>query len=96
MTHHPDPGPAGMDVERALAVVRTEMADQPLAVQVEYRIDRVIAEMDELCALASNPETAHLLESQKIGVGQIATRANLILSFLMARKPTGLRIVQNG
>lgn len=65
-------------------------------VQMERRVDSIIRELDELCAFAANPETVDLVQGQRIGVGQIITRAQLIGSFLMARnqKP-GLRVVQN-
>jgi len=56
-------------------------------VQMERRVDSIIRELDELCAFAANPETADLVQGQRIGVGQIITRAQLIGSFLMARQP---------
>lgn len=64
--------------------------------QLERKCDWIIRELDELCAMASNSETVDLVEKEKVAVGQIVTRAQLIASFLMARKPSGLRIVQNG
>lgn len=66
-------------------------------VQMERRVDSIIRELDELCAFAANPETVDLVQGQRIGVGQIITRAQLIGSFLMARnqKP-GLRVISNG
>lgn len=64
--------------------------------QIERKCDWLLRELDELCALASNHETSDLIEGQKIAVGMMQTRCQLILSFLLARKPSGLRIVQNG
>lgn len=75
------------DYETTLEAVRQEMAGQPAETQIEYRIDCVVRELDELCAMASNPETVDLIEGQRVGVGQIITRAQLIGAFLMARKP---------
>jgi len=64
--------------------------------QMERRVDWLIRELDELCAMASNAETVDLVEDQKIAIGQMQTRVQLILSFLLARHPGKLRIVQNG
>jgi hypothetical protein len=84
-----------MTCETLLSAIRKEMAGEPAETQIEYRIDCLVREMDELCALAANAETVDLVEAQKIGIGQIATRSQLILSLLLARKPSGLRIVRN-
>ena len=46
---------------------------------IERRLDFLVRELDELCALAKNPETAKFLHSQKIVIGQIYARASLIL-----------------
>jgi hypothetical protein len=80
------------DYETTLADVRREMAGEPAEVQLEYRIDAVVRELDELCAMANNPETVDLVAGQKIGIGQIISRATLIQSFLMARKPAPTHI----
>ena len=63
--------------------------------QIEMRIDSIVRELDELCRLASDPETVDLVEAQKVGIGQIVTRAQLVMSFLLAQKPAGLRMVVN-
>jgi hypothetical protein len=62
--------------------------------QIEERCLRMIDELDELCAMATNPETADLIEKQKIAIGQIITRVQLVASFLMARDPGKLRVVR--
>jgi hypothetical protein len=84
------------DYETTLEAVRQGMAGQPAEVQIEYRIDAVVRELDELCAMASNPETVDLVEGQKVGIGQIISRAQLIGSFLMARKPRLTVVSNNG
>lgn len=76
-----------MTYEDTLEAVRKEMAGEPAETQIEYRLDCIIRELDEMCGLASNPETADLIEKQRIAVGQIVTRAQLIASFLMSRRP---------
>lgn len=62
--------------------------------QIERKVDWIIRELDELCALASNHETVDLVDGQKIAMGQMQTRVQLILSFLLARHPGQLRIVR--
>ncbi|WP_291869713.1 hypothetical protein [Bradyrhizobium sp.] len=75
------------EYETTLEAVRAEMAGQPAEVQIEYRIDCIVRELDELCAMANNAETVDLVDAQRIGIGQVISRAQLIQSFLMARKP---------
>ena len=86
----PEIGPAGFD--DLLQAIRKEMAGEPAEVQIGYRIDCIVRELDEFCAMTNNPETVDLIESQKIGIGQIISRAQLIQSFLMARKPAPTHI----
>jgi hypothetical protein len=64
--------------------------------QMERRVDSIIRDLDELIAFAANSETVDLVEGQRIGVGQIVSRAQLVASFLMARNPNKLRVVSNG
>ncbi len=75
----------------ALEAVSEAMQDfvehETAEVQMERRIDALIRDLDELCAFAANKETVDLVEAQRIGVGQIVMRAQLVASFLMARKP---------
>lgn len=65
-------------------------------IQMERRVDGIIRELDELCKFATNSETVDLVQAQRIGIGQMKTRVDLIASFLMAhsQKP-GLRVVRN-
>lgn len=60
--------------------------------QVERRCDSIIRELDELCAMAANAETVDLIERERIAVGQIITRAQLIGAFLLARQPAPTHI----
>jgi len=64
--------------------------------QLERKMDAIIRDLDEICRLASNSETVDLVDGQRVAVGQMKVRVDLIASFLMARKPPGLRIVKNG
>jgi hypothetical protein len=64
--------------------------------QMERRVDSIIRDLDELIAFAANTETVDLVEGQRIGVGQIVSRAQLVASFLLARNPNKLRVISNG
>lgn len=50
----------------------------------EQRVDRIVADLDDICGLANDPEQRDLVATQAIGIGQIQFRAGLILSFLNA------------
>ena len=84
-----------MTYENMVDIVRRELESEPLETQIEYRLDRIIAELDELCAMAANPETVDIVDKQHVGIGQIVSRAQLIASFLLARKPQ-LKVVPRG
>lgn len=62
--------------------------------QLGRKIDWLVRQMDELCALANNPETRDMIAKEALGVGQIRFRAQLVLSFLDADKPR-LTVVSN-
>jgi hypothetical protein len=85
------------EYDMILKEVSDAMSDQPQETQIEYRLDCIVRELDEMCGLAANAETIDLIERNRIAVGQIKTRIDLIASFLLARshKP-GLRVVHNG
>lgn len=85
-----------MDYETQLDAIFEQMAGLSAEEQLERKCDWIIRELDELCSLATNAETVDLVEGQKIAVGQIIIRAQLILSFLLARKPNKFRIISNG
>ncbi len=65
----------------ALAVARKLMVD-PAAVGMQ--VNSVINDLDALVALAVNPETASLIEQEKVAIGQIVVRAQLVGAFLLA------------
>jgi hypothetical protein len=80
-----------LDLDRQLLeAVRKSMAGEPAETQVEYRLDCIVRELDEMCGLAVNPETVDLVEKNRIAIGQIKTRVDLIASLLMARHPVRL------
>lgn len=83
-----------MSYEAELETVRAVMAGEPAEVQIEYRVDCIVRELDELCALASNPETVDLIEQQRPGIGQILVRSQIIASLLMARSAPKFKLVR--
>ncbi len=85
-----------MAFEAQMEAVREAMNDPVLSAeeQLERKCDWLIRELDEICALANNPETVDLVEGQALAVGQIISRAGIIGGFLNARKPH-LTVVKN-
>ena len=83
------------DYEQTLVDVSSALREPILTAeeQIERKVDSIIRELDELCAMAANSETVDLVDGQRIGIGQINTRVQLILSFLMARHPLTLKLV---
>ena len=87
-----------LDLDRQLLDAVSKAMEEPglsPAERVERKIDWVVRELDELVAMANSPETVELVEEQKVGVGQIISRAQLVASFLLARKPS-LKVVPRG
>lgn len=64
--------------------------------QIERRVDFLVRELDEFCAMANNSETRDLIEKEAIGIGQVHFRAGLILDFLRSDKAPKLRMIKNG
>lgn len=82
--------------EHTLEAVRAEMAGEPAEVQVEYRMDCVLRELDEIMAMAANPETVDLIDRHKILMGQIMSRSQLIAAFLLARETPKFKVIGRG
>lgn len=70
----------------------SELDEEPVA----QAINSILTVLDCFMQKANSPETVKEIEAEAIGIGQILSRAQLILGFLEARKQTGLRIVRNG
>ena len=53
------------------------MNDQPAEVQIGYRVDCIIRELDELCRMAANIKTKDLIDRRHaLEIWRIATRLN--------------------
>lgn len=53
---------------------------------VEQRIDRLVTDLDEICAIAANPVTARYVAEESIGIAQIMLRSQLLLSAIANTK----------
>ncbi|MFK4647181.1 hypothetical protein ABIF96_005755 [Bradyrhizobium ottawaense] len=79
------------EYDAILQEVSEAMSDQPAPVQLEYRIDRLISELDELCAMAKqNPSQ---FEQHMIAVGRVVSRAELMAGFILGRPYPTHRLV---
>lgn len=50
--------------------------------QMERRVDSIIRDLDELIAFASNRETVDLVAGERVAVGQMLSRIQLVASFV--------------
>lgn len=79
------------EYDMILKEVSEAMSDQPQETQVEYRIDSVIRELDELCALArQNPAQ---FEPHMIAIGRAVSRAELLAGFILGRSYPTHRLI---
>lgn len=62
------------------------MNEQSAEVQIGYRLDCMVRELDELCNMAAHPETADLIETNIEGVGKVFSRCKTIAAHLIARR----------
>jgi hypothetical protein len=88
-----------LDYDRQIIdAIRDVMEEPQLSAeeQIERRMDAVLRELDEFMALAANAETVDLIDRNKILMGQIISRSQLIGSFLLALNTTNLRLVKHG
>lgn len=79
------------EYDAILNEVSEAMADQPAPIQLEYRLDRLVADLDELCAMAN--QNAAQFEPHMIAVGQAVSRAQILASFILGRPYPTHRLV---
>lgn len=91
------------ELDLQLNLVRAEFCDlgptteiEKAEAQIAQRLHSLISELDEFCAMAANPETVDLIEKEKIAIGQVLSRAQLITSFLMSHTPVKMRTARHG
>jgi hypothetical protein len=88
-----------LDYDRQIIdAIRDVMEEPQLSAeeQIERKCDAIIREMDELCRMATLAETVDLVASQKMALGQMLVRIQLILSFVLASKPPTFKVISNG
>lgn len=56
------------------------MDQEPAETQIEYRMDRIVAELDELCRIAANGETQDMI--QRHAATSILRRSLLLVNLL--------------
>jgi hypothetical protein len=72
-------------------MIQLALDEEPVA----QSVNSIISQLDHLMARAVNPSTVHEIAAEAIGIGQIRSRAELILSFLEARKTPNLKVVKH-
>lgn len=73
----------------------SEIAEQ----RIVRSVNSVLDELDDLIAMAADndqPEVQALVCAEQIRLGQVASRIQLLLSFIQSRQPTKLRVISNG
>jgi hypothetical protein len=88
-----------LDYDRQIIdAIRDVMEEPQLSAeeQIERKCDSIIRELDELCRMATLAETVDLVASQKMALGQMLVRIQLILSFVLASKPPAFKVIRNG
>lgn len=64
-------------------------------VRLDMSIQQAFSGLDEIMALAADPETKQLVFKERVAIGQLLNRAQLIASFIEKYKPGQLRIIAN-
>lgn len=72
--------------------VQREMTKDP----VGQAIRATFASIDDLIALASRPETRAEVCAEKVALGQMLSRCQLLASFALSQELVKLRVVGNG
>ena len=67
------------------------MEDEPPEVQREYKLVRLIAELDEFCAMAK--DNPHQFDQHMVQVGRVVSRAELFAGFILGRTYPTHRLV---
>jgi hypothetical protein len=61
---------------------------------VAQAVNSIIAALDEIAAMALRPETYDEVAAEERSLGAISSRAQLILSFIDARRSSKIRVVK--
>lgn len=64
-------------------------------VKLDLSIQQAFSALDEIMAIAADPETKHMVFKEKVAIGQLLNRTQLIASFIEKYKPGQLKVVSN-
>lgn len=64
-------------------------------VQLDMNIKAAFDALDEVMAIAADPETKQMVFRERVAIGQLLNRAQLIASFIEKYKPGQLRVISN-
>jgi hypothetical protein len=66
-------------------------------VKLGMSIQQAFSGLDDIMAIAADPNTKHLVLKERVAIGQLVSRAQLIASFMIVSgKPGHLMVVSNG
>lgn len=85
-----EPGSPSQQAEEHHYRILLEVSDLP----PKQAIECAIAIMDDLIARSNNAATVEQIAAHEKGIGTLLNRAQLLASFLEARKPAKLRVVK--
>jgi hypothetical protein len=69
--------------------------DRDPEITADMACETALNALDELMTLAAKDDTAHLVIANRIFVGQIKSRVDLILSFLIAKETPAFKVISN-
>lgn len=88
-----------IDLDRLLIAAVSEAIQEPErndpAVSADMACETALNALDDLMVLAAADDTAQHVMANRVFVGQILVRAQLVASFLMSKHPQ-LKVVSNG
>lgn len=83
-----------MDYDPSFEFPMTEA--EKAQIKLDMSIQQAFNALDEIMAIAADPETKHMVFKERVAVGQLLNRAQLIASFIEKYKPGQLKVVSNG
>lgn len=89
-----DPGPCGIfETTDTFSGIESSVRDSD---PVGQSIRGVFASLDELIALAADPETRAQVCAEKIALGQMLTRCQTLVSFALAQESPKFKVIGRG
>ena len=82
--------------EQLLSAVEQAMSDNDPDFSADIACERALNALDDLMVLANKDDTFPAVMANKVFAGQILTRAQLLVSFLLARETPKFKVISNG